>query len=107
MFGRRSAKSAAHAVTLVAGGIQLVDVREPREFEGGHATGAISVPLGKLDQQVPALATAGPVLAICASGIRSRMATRRLRAAGVDATNVRGGLHAWRAVGSPMTPGSK
>jgi rhodanese-related sulfurtransferase len=107
MFGRGHATSAPDAVALVAGGTLLVDVREPGEFSSGHASGGISAPLGQLDQQVPRLATAGPVLAICASGIRSRTATRRLRAAGVDGRNVKGGLRAWRAVGGPMSPGSK
>lgn len=105
MFGRGHSTSAAHAVTLVAGGPVLVGVRGPGELTSGHGTGAVSTPLGPLDQIVPALGTAGRVLAICASGIRSRTATRRLRAAGVDAMHVKGGLRAPRAVGGPMPPG--
>ena len=61
MFGRGHPTSTAYAMALVAGGPQLVGIPEPGEFTSGHATGAISTPLGQLDQHVPTPATAGPV----------------------------------------------
>lgn len=60
MFGRGHPTSTAYAMSLVAGGPLLVGIPEPGEFTSGHATGAISTPLGQLDQHVPTLATAGP-----------------------------------------------
>jgi len=107
MFGRGHPTSIAYAMALVAGGPLLVGKREPGEFTGGHASGAVSAPPGHVDQHVPALVKAGLVLAIGASGIRSRTSTQRLRAAGVDASNATSGLRAWIAAGGPIMPGAR
>lgn len=77
----------------------LLDVREPAEFEAGHAPGAVLLPLGSLPDglsQVPADRT---VLCICRSGGRSAQATAFLREQGVDAINLEGGMQAWSAFG--------
>lgn len=78
----------------------LLDVREPDEWAAGHAPDACHVPLGDLD---PAgLPAASTVLCICRSGGRSAKATEALRAAGIDAANVTGGMTAWAEAGLPV-----
>lgn len=91
----------AEAQRLAAAGeVHLLDVREPSEWEAGHADGATHVPLGSL---TPELAPAGkPVIAICRSGGRSGQATQLLSAAGVDARNMAGGMNAWSEAGLPV-----
>lgn len=77
----------------------LLDVREPGEFEAGHAPGAVLIPLGTLAQdwtEVPADRT---VLCICRSGGRSAHATAFLREQGIDAVNLEGGMQGWSAFG--------
>lgn len=82
------------------GEVLLLDVREPEEWAQGHATNAQLVPLGALDPlTVP---TNRPVLVVCRSGGRSARAVQALRAQGVDATNVAGGMTAWAEAGLPM-----
>lgn len=78
----------------------LVDVRERAEWEAGHAPDAQHTPLDTLAPD--ALPHGATVLCICRSGNRSSTATAMLRAAGVDACNVTGGMNAWIAAGLPV-----
>lgn len=87
------------AVDLLAQGALLVDVREPAEWRSGHARRARHVPLARLDADMRRLPTETPIVVMCASGMRSRGAAARLRAAGYRATSLSGGLAAWRAAG--------
>ena len=84
-------------------GAVLLDVREPAEAEQGIAAGAIHVPYGHLTTRMSELPKDKPILAYCASGVRSSLAASLLRAAGYDARNVRGGMAAWRGAGLPVT----
>lgn len=82
-------------------GVLLLDVREPAEWAEGHAPNAFHQPLGRLDPaQLPKV---GAVLVICRSGNRSARATQALIDAGIDASNVSGGMNAWNAAGLPIT----
>ena len=62
---------------LAAGGV-LLDVREPEEWEAGHAPGARHVPLGVLPDRMGELERAGPIVVVCRSGHRSGLATEWL-----------------------------
>jgi rhodanese-related sulfurtransferase len=65
-------------------GAQIVDVRGPGEFAGGHAEGSINIPLQELDQRIAELDPSRWVIVCCASGTRSAMARRKLRAHGFE-----------------------
>ena len=82
--------------------IQLVDCREPYEWEAGRIEGAIHIPLNRI------MAGAGedldrgkPVAVICRSGNRSELATMMLQARGFEAYNVEGGMEEWDREGLP------
>lgn len=66
----------------------IIDVREPWEFEEGHVEGAVNIPLGdvqsKLDE-IKAMET--PILMCCKSGGRSGVATNFLQNEGVNCEN--------------------
>lgn len=91
------------ALAMIDEGAVLVDVREPGEWRSGHAPRARHIPLGRLEQDARRLAKDTPVVVMCASGMRSRGAAARLRAAGYRATSLSGGLVAWRAAGGTVT----
>ncbi|MDO5037728.1 MAG: rhodanese-like domain-containing protein [Tissierellia bacterium] len=56
--------------------VQLVDVREPQEYEEGHLEGAINIPLGSLASlEAP---KDGLVVVYCRSGRRSAQAVKEL-----------------------------
>lgn len=69
-------------------GALVVDVRSPREFKSGHARGSMNIPLDTLSKSVKKLQQKNkPVVACCASGMRSARAAQLLRDNGVEAIN--------------------
>jgi len=88
--------------------VQIVDVREPDEFNGplGHVPGALLIPLGKLSGKIEELEKARPLVAVCRSGARSAQATLMLGKAGFDkVANLSGGMLRWRAQRFPVDGG--
>ena len=80
--------------------VQIVDVREPSEFEGpmGHIPGATLIPLGGLTGACDKLSKEKPIVAVCRAGGRSAQATVILKRAGfTDLANMAGGMLLWRA----------
>jgi rhodanese-related sulfurtransferase len=85
------------------GEIQLVDCREPYEWEAGRIEGAVHIPLNDIMAGAGSeLYPAVPVAVICRSGNRSELATMMLQARGYEATNVEGGMEVWAAEGLPF-----
>ena len=73
--------------------IQLLDVRTPMEFRRGHIKKAKNVPLFEIGSYAPA--TKETLYVICHSGVRSKLAAKKLKKKGYDVINVRGGMSAW------------
>lgn len=104
-FSRGATLSVAEASSaLAAGEAVLLDVRERSEFDAAHAHQARHLPLSRLD--AASLSADTRYLVICHSGARSAMAARSLRRAGLNATNVRGGMIAWQRADLPVESGS-
>ena len=81
----------------------LVDVREDWEYAGGHARGAVSIPLSQFRERLGEVPRDRDVLFICQVGQRSMMAARFARQQGVERVfNVAGGTDAWQAQSLPM-----
>jgi rhodanese-related sulfurtransferase len=89
---------------LLQGDVQLVDVRQPHEWEAGHIAEATHIELTELGAQVDSLDRTRPVVLVCRSGGRSAMATQALTQAGFDAHNMAGGMLDWTASGLTMEP---
>ncbi len=67
----------------IASGGQLLDVRTPAEYNGGHIDGAINLSLQDIQAgTMPTLAKDKPVYVYCHSGSRSSQAATALKAAG-------------------------
>lgn len=83
----------------------LLDLREPKEYEGGHLPNAVHLPLSQLASRGGELAkfTKRPVIAYCERGNRSRTATGALAKLGFgEVYTLRGGMRAWQEAGLPM-----
>jgi len=83
----------------------LLDVREPKEFEGGRLPGALHIPLSQLAGRSSELAkmVARPVVAYCDLGRRSRAAAGALSKAGFqEIYSLQGGIAAWKKDGMPV-----
>ncbi len=90
------------AQAMVAAGALLLDVREPAEWRAGHAPDAVLVPMAQVSARRDELAGTARVVVVCRSGGRSAAVTQSLRAWGVDAVNLAGGMCAWTAAGLPV-----
>lgn len=93
---------AGQAQRLLSEDAVLIDVREPFEWEAGHAPQARHVPLGAVIAQLDSLPRDVPVLVICRSGRRSADAANAMRSVGVDARNVAGGMQGWARIGGEV-----
>lgn len=86
---------ASHAVIL--------DVRNQDEWDLGHAPGAVHIPLDELPDRVGELPrTDGPLPVTCRGGGRAGRAVAWLRAQGIDAANLTGGMLDWQARERPV-----
>jgi sulfur dioxygenase len=85
--------------------LQVIDVRDPDEFDGplGHIRGARPIPLSELPKRRDELSRDHPIVTVCRSGARSAQAVVLLQKAGfVDVANLAGGMIRWRAEGHPV-----
>jgi glyoxylase-like metal-dependent hydrolase (beta-lactamase superfamily II)/rhodanese-related sulfurtransferase len=101
---------APQALEEVASSVQIVDVREPDEFDGalGHIGEAKLIPLGELAPRAGELSRDRPVVAVCRSGGRSAQAVVILQKAGFTrVANLAGGMLRWRANGYPVVGGGE
>ncbi len=87
-----------------AGSVQLVDVREPYEWEAGRIPGARHVELERVASQAPTIDRDRPVVFYCRLGARSGMAANAFRRAGYDAYSLVGGITEWHARGLEFEP---
>ena len=94
--GARAAKA------LVDAGALLLDVREPEEWDAGHAPGASSVPMGQVREHAQELPHDRRIVVVCRSGGRSAAVTESLLGWGFDAVNLAGGMCAWALAGLPV-----
>ena len=92
------------AAELIEAGAELIDVRQPTEFEAGRLPGARNIELNELSARSGEIDRERPVLFYCRSGNRSGMAAQAFREAGWDAHNMAGGIRAWTEAGYPLEP---
>jgi hydroxyacylglutathione hydrolase len=85
------------------GGVQVVDVRAPREWRAGHVGGSINIPVGDLPQRMAELPAGGTIATICEGGYRSSLAASLIAREGIaEVVNVTGGMAAYRALPEVM-----
>ena len=85
-------------------GFDLIDVRDPDEFAGGHAPGARNLPLNTLRSTLGGLSKERPMAVYCAVGARAHNAVRLLRQHGYNAANLSGGYTTFRHVNIATPP---
>jgi rhodanese-related sulfurtransferase len=92
------------AERLARGEVQLVDVREPYEWDAGRIEGARHIELERLAAQAETIDRDRPVIFSCRLGARSALAAQAFRSAGWDAWSLQGGLTLWDHQGLPIVP---
>jgi len=110
---RRIPTMSAHEVKDLLSGknpgeYNLIDVRQPGEYEQGHIPGSVLIPLGELAGRVKEVDRTLPTVLYCRSGNRSRAAAAILLDAGFShAVSMDGGIQAWKGLvaGGPPEAG--
>jgi rhodanese-related sulfurtransferase len=88
------------AARMKIGGVELIDVREPGEYDAERIQGALLFPLSTFDPH--ALPKNVDIIYQCGTGKRSAMAAAKAQAAGLSHTaHLAGGIQAWKAAGLP------
>ena len=83
----------------------LIDVREPNEWDIVRVPGAQLLPKAQVPDHLDELATASELLVVCRSGRRSADIVRFLRTVGFsNVKNVTGGVLAWAREIDPSLP---
>jgi rhodanese-related sulfurtransferase len=84
-------------------GLDIVDVREPNEWSGGHLPGSRLVPLGQLRASGKQALPRDGILFVCAAGVRSESAARLALQNGLTKVyNLSGGTRGWVKAGLPL-----
>jgi molybdopterin/thiamine biosynthesis adenylyltransferase/rhodanese-related sulfurtransferase len=92
------------ASRIATGGVIVLDVREPDEYEQGALPDALHIPRGHLEAQIEGriVEKTAPVLVYCAGGVRSAFAAKTLQELGyTNVVSVAGGFGKWKDEGRP------
>ena len=92
------------AVSAIAQGATVVDVRTSDEFGSGHVAGALHADVldGQFEQRMAALAPSEPVYLYCASGVRSGRPAAILEGMGFQTVINAGAYNGLVKAGAPV-----
>lgn len=87
----------------------LLDVRNPNEYQIARIPGSVLVPLPELESgdgiaKIKEILNGHQLVVHCKSGMRSAKAIGLLKQAGIEGTNVKGGILAWSREVDPSVP---
>lgn len=95
------------AQRIESGEARLIDVREPEEFSREHISGAVSLPLSRLDSGGVDIAPNAMVVFTCKSGMRTNAnCTRLAQLVDGEAFVLDGGVDAWKRAGFEVATGA-
>lgn len=85
--------------------VTVLDVRPREEYDAGHLTGAVNVPLAELEQHLDQLSTGKEIVAYCRGPhcVLAFDAVARLRGHGFKARRLETGYPEWKVAGLPVT----
>ncbi len=112
-FGARDELDPVGRTELLAraddGDVIVLDVRPGEEYEAGHIPGAISVPLGELEQRLASLPQDAEIVAYCRGPycVLAPQALELLHSHGFRARRLEEGLPEWRQAGLPVAVGKE
>lgn len=90
------------------GSARLVDVREDREWEAGHASGAEHIGRGVIERDIETKHPdkSAELILYCGGGYRSALACDNLQRMGyTNVHSLAGGWRAWQESGAPVEAG--
>ena len=91
---------------LESGDIVLFDVREANEHKSARIENSVLVPLSQFDTSKITATEGKKIVLYCQSGMRSGQAANACDKAGIEVSNLAGGIMAWHANGLPVKSGA-
>lgn len=94
----------------MAAGATLVDVREDREWDAGHAHGATHIGKGVIERDIERKIpdADAEIILYCGGGFRSALAASSLQKMGYrNVASLAGGWRAWQAAGGEVESGNR
>ncbi len=87
----------------------LLDVRNPNEYQIAKIPGSVLIPLSEIEdgsgiEKIKEISNGHRLIAHCKMGGRSAKALNILKQAGIEGTNVKGGITAWSKEIDPSVP---
>jgi rhodanese-related sulfurtransferase len=86
--------------------VVLLDVRENDEWQRGHASGALHIPMGEVPDRIAEIDPNAKLFVVCHLGGRSMRVAQYLSQNGYTPVNVNGGMQAWADAGRPVVTDS-
>jgi len=93
------------AAAIQAGGVSIVDVREPEEYAQGRVEGAVNIPRGVAEMGIPQMIPDPKtrIICYCAGGNRSALVADNLKQMGYERIeSMIGGFQAWARSGQKV-----
>lgn len=81
---------------------QIIDVRSQMEWDDGHATGAVHIPMEEIPSRYGELDLDSDIYLMCRSGGRAAQVSSWLEKNGIDTIVITGGMIDWEHFGRPM-----
>lgn len=84
--------------------VLVLDVREAAEYAFNHIPGAVSIPLGELEERINELSEEKEIYVVCRTGSRSDLASQKLTEKGFkNVINVLPGMSNWTGKTTSIT----
>jgi rhodanese-related sulfurtransferase len=94
--------SVEEANEMMSNGAEVIDVRNPDEYQAGHVPDATLIPVNSVFARREELPKDKDLIFVCAVGQRSALASEMAAAAGLTRIfNLEGGTDAWIKAGMP------
>jgi len=98
--------TAEAALQIDAGGLVVLDVREPEEYDQGAILNSLHIPRGNVESQIESkvIDKSIPIIIYCAVGARSAFAAKSLNELGYrNVSSLAGGFNKWKDEGRPWS----
>ena len=87
-FFRNLFRPSVDIARVIKDGAIIIDVRSRNEYQAGHIEGSKNYPLDRINSELKKIKDLHkPVITVCQSGARSRIATSILTSAGIETYN--------------------
>ena len=85
--------------------LELIDVRDPWEFDTCHIKGSRNIPMMEIESSLQTIDMSVETVVICHHGMRSRQVASYLESLGYrQMINLDGGIHRWAETVEPDMP---